>query len=260
MTETTRKLINPGRLIVMGRTPEGRNFVSYGIFGNHPFLRNTTLNYEPCLDDVLVGRVGVANKIFDEISQDDFSNLVYDCIFVLKSGALVVGNGRQTGDIYRELRKNKDIKDVLHNASNKQGLPYDYTSNDEGHTKHFLASRISGIVSGDYAGFGNLFYHTGEKNFDFGYNYIELKSGRASLLPVYSLVNGGIGPIFTGPPRSLNLIHNSAEGINDFFFKVFEPPNWSADWNNDLRIGFASVVHGPNTDSQPDVAVLEREY
>jgi hypothetical protein len=124
--EYLRERSYPGRGIMLGRTPSGKQVCAYFIMGRSTNSRNRI--FEPTED-------GIRTRAFDESKMTDPSLIIYHPIRVFE-GTKIVTNGDQTDTIRDHMQEGHCYRHGLHTREFEPDEP-NYTP------------RISGVVAPD---------------------------------------------------------------------------------------------------------------
>lgn len=112
--EGIRRNSYPGRGIVLGLTPNGRNYVHvYWIMGRSENSRNRLFSREGDF---------IKTKAFDEAKMKDPSLIIYYPVKSL-NGRHIVSNGDQTDTIYDYIKEGKTFEDALNTREYEPDYP-----------------------------------------------------------------------------------------------------------------------------------------
>ena len=197
----------PGRGIVIGLTPDGRNYVQiYWIMGRSENSRNRIFEAEGS---------SVKTKAFDVSKLEDPSLIIYYPIKVVNEYH-IVSNGDQTDTIYEYIKNGKTFEEALATREFEPDSP-NYTP------------RISGYVNcnTEKSSYGLSILKTIENNKEFCqrnyFYYNDFIRGFGHCIHTYS-EDGNPIPSFTGEPFLVNL-HNGIKDNAEYFWKLLNEEN-----------------------------------
>lgn len=197
------KILNnkyPGRGIVIGMTPDGKNYVQvYWIMGRSKNSRNRIFEIEGS---------SVNTKAFDDKKLEDPSLIIYYPIKVVKDYH-IVGNGDQTNTIYEYIKNEKTFEEALNTREFEPDSP-NYTP------------RISGFI--DYnlekASYGMSILKSINNNKEFCqrsfFYYNNFIKGFGHCIHTYN-EDGSPIPSFNGEPFIVKLSNNIKENTMYFW-------------------------------------------
>ncbi len=219
----------PGRVIIIGKNPGGDDVIMYAITGRSPSSQARRLEIDEENKNIFV-------KPTDEeilkTGQPDL--LVYSAI--MYANGVVVGNGKQTGDINNCIDREKAPVDVLLNGQ----LSWDYEPDKPNYTP-----RISGCITNKGAALsitkraedGAVIKH---------YFDIPMVPGKGKMIATYTGVNEKPLPSYTGEPIDVEITSSNADACVDVMYKAVGP----AEGQPDFRVVTACIY----TDAEGNVA------
>ncbi len=188
----------PGRGIIIGMTPDGKNAVmAYFIMGRSENSRNRIFAEE--------GK-GIRTEAFDPDKLEDPSLIIYSPVRVLDTTTIVT-NGDQTDTIYDHLKEGKTFEEALYTREFEPDAP-NYTP------------RISGIITKEDEGFSYKLSILKSANGDpsscerFIYGYKTPVAGKGHFIHTY-MRDGDPLPSFEGEPVELIIPEDIDEFTNN---------------------------------------------
>ncbi|NLL46291.1 MAG: inosine monophosphate cyclohydrolase [Clostridiales bacterium] len=176
--------IYPGRGIIFGKSPDGRNAVTaYFIMGRSENSRNRIFKRN---------NGGIKTEAYDPSKLTDPSLIIYSPVRIYED-ATIVTNGDQTDTIYEFLKSGKSFEDALRTRCFEPDAPN-------------FTPRISGLVSVSGSSFSYklsiLKSDRGNENqcLRFFYEYDNPINGEGHIIHTYDR-DGDPLPSFTGEPR-----------------------------------------------------------
>lgn len=206
----------PGRLIILGMTPNKRKIVIYGITGRSESSRARRLDY-----DKTSGVISVNPTDQEALKKGNPDLLIYPCIMIHNNN-VAVSNGNQTKDIFNESKKHLQSILILNNALDR----WSYEPDEPNFTP-----RISGIATNKDSALAII-----RRNFDGkpikDYFYISLFPGAGKLITTYNGINVNPLPSFEGEPLDVEIKSNSITDITRAVYDALNP---------DFRVSVAGV-------------------
>ncbi len=228
--ETLSTMEYPGRVIIIGKSPNGNDVIMYAITGRSPSSQARRLEIDDVNRNIFV-------KPTDEetLKTGQPELLVYSAI--MYSNGVVVGNGKQTEDIHTCIDKEKVPVDVLLNGQ----LNWDYEPDEPNYTP-----RISGCITDKGAALsvtkraedGAVIKH---------YFDIPMIPGKGKMIATYTGVNEKPLPSFVGEPIDVEITANNVEDCVEAMYEALSP----AEGAPDFRVVAASAY----IDAEGNVAV-----
>ena len=211
--EELRKMEYPGRVIIIGKSPQGDDVVMYAITGRSPSSQARRLEIDEENKNVFV-------KPTDEetLKTGQPELLVYSAIMYDKG--MVVGNGKQTEDINACMDKEKLPVEVLLDGQRK----WDYEPDEPNYTP-----RISGCITNRGAALsvtkraedGAVIKH---------YFDIPMISGKGKMIATYTGVNEKPLPSFTGEPIDVEITSANADECVEAMYEMLGPQEEQPDF------------------------------
>jgi len=195
----------PGRGIVIGKTPDDKNFVQiYWIMGRSQNSKNRIFESDGTF---------VRTKAFDESKLEDPSLIIYYPIKDYKEYHIVT-NGDQTDTIYNYLEKGKSFEKALETRCYEPDPPN-------------FTPRISGLIDMEKKEYKLSILKTVDNNKKYEakmfYNYSNFILGIGHCITTY-IGDGEILPSFMGEPYKVELFDN-IEKTADIFWNYLNKDN-----------------------------------
>lgn len=218
--EALRTMEYPGRVIIIGKSPQGDDVIMYAITGRSPSSQARRLEIDEENKNVFV-------KPTDEetlkTGQPDL--LVYSAI--MYGNGVVVGNGKQTEDIRSCIDREKEPVEVLFNGQ----ISWDYEPDEPNYTP-----RISGCITNKGAALsitkraedGAVIKH---------YFDVPMIPGKGKMIATYTGVNEKPLPSFYGEPIDVEISGSTVGECVDAMYDALCP----AEGEPDFRVVAASV-------------------
>jgi len=227
----------PGRLIVMGVTPEGgKAAVVYAITGRSPSSQARKL----ILRD---GGIWVRPTDKDILKKGNIDLLVYPAVLFGQAG-IAVSNGKQTADIRDALVEGGAPVAILSKAL----AAWDYEPDAPIYTP-----RISGCLLRGGAGLSVVRRGPSGETLR---NYFEfpLREGEGRLVSTYQGPNRDPLPSFEGEPRRVGVGGETAREMSDAVYQDLAP----ARPEKDFRVAVACVFFSLSDPENRDVHIINR--
>jgi len=209
----------PGRVIIIGKSPAGKNVVMYAITGRSPSSQARRLVIDGEAQQVLVTPTDE-----ETLKTGNPDLLVYPAIMC--GSGIAVSNGKQTVDIFNHLSKDRAATAVLTEAL----AGWEYEPDAPNYTP-----RISGCITSG-AGMGIL-KRDGDGSVAAACCELSLTPGRGRLIATYSGANENPLPSFAGEPREVDIPWPTAEDAVQAFYDALGP----APGNPDFRVAAACL-------------------
>ncbi len=218
--ETLSGMEYPGRVIIIGKSPQGDDVIMYAITGRSPSSQARRLEIDEENKNVFV-------KPTDEevlkTGQPDL--LVYSAI--MYGNGVVVGNGKQTTNIRSCIDREKEPVEVLLNGQRS----WDYEPDKPNYTP-----RISGCITDKGAALsvtkraedGAVIKH---------YFDIPMIPGKGKMIATYTGVNEKPLPSFSGEPIDVEIPGGTAQECVTAMYDALGP----VEGQPDFRVVAASV-------------------
>ena len=197
----------PGRGIILGKTPDGKNAViAYFIMGRSVNSRNRV--FEATAD-------GIRTKAFDESKLSDPHLIIYSPVRVLGNKTIVT-NGDQTDTIYDRMDRQETFEQSLRTREYEDDAP-NYTP------------RISGIVhmEGDSFNYAMSILKSADGNPDsvhrFTFSYNNPLCGEGHFIHTY-MGDGNPLPSFEGEPEKIATV-DDIDAFTDMLWNSLNEDN-----------------------------------
>jgi IMP cyclohydrolase len=211
--EALRNMEYPGRVIIIGKNLQGYDVAMYAITGRSPSSQARRLE---------IDREG--RKVFVKPTDEETLKtgqpelLVYSAILYDKG--MVVGNGKQTGDINANMDRERLPIEVLLEGQRS----WDYEPDEPNFTP-----RISGCITGKGAALsvtkraedGSVIKH---------YFDIPMMPGKGKMIATYTGINDKPLPSFTGEPIDVEITSASADECVETMYEALGPAGGQPDF------------------------------
>jgi len=214
----------PGRIIIIGSSPEGDDAVMYAITGRSPSSQARRIVVDDKRKRLLV-------EPTDEktLKTGNLDLLIYPAI-VIGSG-IAVSNGKQTADIPQQVNDGAKPKVILENALRT----WEYEPDEPNYTP-----RISGFIFKDAA--LSIIRRSPDGSVERIYFEVPRQNGGGMLIATYTGVNINPLPSFQDKPIEVDIPYRSAEEATDALYSALGPASGMADF----RVAAASVYRDKN--------------
>ena len=218
--EKLSKMEYPGRIIIIGKSPQGDDVVMYAITGRSPSSQARRLEIDKENKKVFV-------KPTDEetLKTGQPELLVYSAI--MYDRGMVVGNGKQTEDINACMDREKEPAEVLLNGQRK----WDYEPDEPNYTP-----RISGCIT-DKGSALSVIKRAEDGAVIKHYFDIPMIPGKGKMIATYTGVNEKPLPSFSGEPIDVDITSTSADDCVDTMYEALG----SQEGQPDFRVVAAST-------------------
>lgn len=203
----------PGRVIIIGRSPQGDDVVMYAITGRSPSSQARRLEIDKEIKKIFV-------KPTDEetLKTGQPELLIYSAI--MYDRGMVVGNGKQTEDINSCMDADKLPAEVLLNGQKN----WDYEPDEPNYTP-----RISGCITGTGAALSVI------KRAEDGavikhYFDIPLIPGKGKMIATYTGINEKPLPSFSGEPIDVEITSLTADACVETMYEALGPEEGQPDF------------------------------
>lgn len=213
--QALRDMAFPGRVILLGKNPNGLRFVLYGLARREASGRTRRLVSAG-------GRINV-------VSTEDGS-VLYAAIIC--GDGIAVGNGEHTTRIHERLAKAGQPLDVL-----EQALRNIFYKFSKGTGQASWIPRIGGCVRGNEAAL-SIAYVEADGNPKQAYRRVHLEPGMGAFITSYAVSGEGRGEAFKEPLQGVSMPWHSIESALDALYQALGPV---AD-GPDFRVGVAGVA------------------
>jgi IMP cyclohydrolase len=213
------KMVYPGRVIIIGKSPEGDNVVMYAITGRSPSSQARKLEIDGSKKTIFV-------KPTDEetLKTGNPDLLVYPAVICCKG--IAVSNGKHTEDIFNNIGSNSNPTEILI----KSLSAWEYEPDAPNYTP-----RISGCIT---KGAGlSVIKRAEDGSVIRNFFEIPLVPGRGKMITTYSGVNENPLPSFFGEPLDVGLPWSNAGDAVNALYEALGPGNGETDF----RVAAASV-------------------
>ena len=217
--ENLKKMVYPGRVIIIGKNPRGESVVMYAITGRSPSSQARKLEI-----DEAEKKIYVTPTDEDTLKTGNPDLLVYPAVICGKG--IAVSNGKQTEDVFKSLETGANPVEILF----KSLRVWEYEPDEPNYTP-----RISGCVA-DGAGL-SLLKRAEDGSVIRNYFEIPMIPGRGKMVATYTGVNRNPLPSFSGKPRDVDMPWSSVEDAVDAMYEALGP----ATGQPDFRVTAASV-------------------
>lgn len=221
--QALREMEFPGRIILIGKSPNGLRFVLYGLARREAAGRNRRLEIDG-------DRINV-------VSSEDGS-ILYAAI--IGGDGIAVGNGEHTTRIHVWLAKASDPVDVLEKAL--RNVFYRFS---KGTGQASWIPKIGGCVRGNEAAF-SIAYVEADGNPKQAYHRLGLEPGRGAFITTYAVSGKAHAEAFKEPPRGISVPWATLESAVEALYQALGPVAGGPDY----RVGVAGVVTNENGDSE----------
>ncbi len=227
----------PGRLLSIGLSPSGREFVIvYAITGRSPSSQARCLVHDG-------GGVWVRPTDEDVLKQGQVDLLVYPSLLYGTSG-LAVSNGKQTPDIRNALDKDRDPVAVLSRALRTWDFEPDAP---------IFTPRISGCASAGQAAL-SVIRRGPEGETRRSFFEVPLHPGQGHFVSTYLGPNADPLPCFEGEPRRLSLPSRGPREAAEHIYTDLGPQ----PGGRDLRVAVACVFASVADPAIVDIHIINR--
>jgi len=213
----------PGRVIIIGKTPQGHSVVMYAITGRSPSSQARNL-----IADESKKLIYVRPTDEDILKTGNPDLLVYPAITF--GNGIAVSNGKHTEDITNNLDQTAHPVDVLLKALNH----WEYEPDDPNFTP-----RISGCVSLSAA--LNIIKRAEDGSAMRSFFEFSLIPGSGKMIATYTGANENPLPSFSGEPQNISIPWPTAEDSVTALYENLGPEGNAPDF----RVAAASVVMDP---------------
>ncbi len=216
-------MVYPGRVIIIGKNPEGRDVVMYAITGRSPSSQARKLEISNADKQIFV-------KPTDEetLKKGNPDLLVYPAIIC--GNAVAVSNGKQTENVFKGMDKGLNAIEIL----SKSLSCWEYEPDEPNYTP-----RISGCVANvsalsilKRAADGSVMRHFFE---------IPMIAGRGKLIATYTGVNQNPLPSFEGEPVDVEIPWLTADEAVGAFYELLGPEKSEPDFRVSAAVVFGTT-------------------
>ena len=218
--QALRTMEYPGRVIIIGRNPDGSDVVMYAITGRSPSSQARRLEI-----DEQKKRVYVKPTDEETLKTGQPDLLVYPAIIC--GDGIVVGNGKQTDDISAAISASRDPAVVLAEGQTK----WEYEPDEPNYTP-----RISGCISAGSA--LSILKRADDGSVIRNYLGIPMIPGKGKLIATYTGVNEKPLPSFVGEPQDVEVTWATAAERAEAMYEALGP----AEGQPDFRVSTACAL------------------
>ena len=211
--EKLSKMEYPGRVIIIGKSPQGDDVVMYAITGRSPSSQARRLEIDGENKNIFV-------KPTDEetLKTGQPELLVYSAIMYGKG--IVVGNGKQTEDINTCMDREKEPVEVLLEGQRN----WDYEPDEPNYTP-----RISGCITDKGAAL-SVTKRAEDSAVIKHYFDIPLIPGKGKMIATYTGVNEKPLPSFSGEPIDVEITSTSTDECVETMYEALGPEEGQPDF------------------------------
>ncbi len=217
--ENIKKMVYPGRVVIIGKSMQMENIVMYAITGRSPSSQARRLEIDEEEKIIFV-------KPTDEetLKTGNPDLLVYPA--VICGDGIAVSNGKQTVDVFKNLVKDAHPVEVLIKALRD----WEYEPDEPNYTP-----RISGCITN---GLGlNILKRAKDGSVMRSFFEPPSVAGKGKMIATYTGVNVNPLPSFCGEPQDVELPWVNAREAVDALFEALEPQPGEPDF----RVAAAAV-------------------
>lgn len=224
--QALREMEFPGRVILIGKSPNGLPFVLYGLARREATGRNR--------------RLQIAGDRINVISSKDGS-VLYAAIIC--GDGIAVGNGEHTTRIHDWLGRASNPVAVLEKAL--RNVFYTFS---KGTGQASWIPKISGCVRGPNAAL-SIAYVEADGNPKQAYHPIGLEPGRGAFITTYAVSGKTHAVVFKEPPRDVSVPWATLEAATEALYQALGPVAGGPDY----RVGVAGVLTNESGDFEMQV-------
>ena len=223
--EILQKMVYPGRVIIVGKSPAGENVIIYAITGRSPSSQARKLETDDAEKTVFV-------KPTDEetLKTGNPDLLVYPA--VICGNGIAVSNGKHTEDIFTNLHNNGNPLEVLIKAL----AEWKYEPDEPNYTP-----RISACITDRGAGL-SLIKRAEDGTAVRSYFEIPATPGKGKMIATYTGVNENPLPSFTGEPQDIKLPWQKPEDAANAIYDAMGPKAGEPDFRVAAAAVFSSAA------------------
>jgi IMP cyclohydrolase len=228
----------PGRFIVLGEDPSGKNVVAaYGICGRSPSSRARKLERE---GDAIWA------KPTDEavMKRGNRDLLLYPAIYL--SEGVAVSNGQQTADIKAFLAKSQSPAEILASAL---GI-WNYEPDSPNFTP-----RIAGCIAAQKTAALGIIRRAPDGSSERKIFEFPLMAAQGKMIATYEGEDKDPLPSFRGEPLDIRLEKNNPRDMAETIFKALEPKPGKKDY----RVSVACVFSANLSQDEYEIFIINRQ-
>jgi len=227
----------PGRVIILGRSKNGKAVIVYAITGRSPSSQARKLEWSE--DGIWVLPTDEAT-----LKKGNIDLLVYPAMLYSPDG-VAVSNGKQTADVGRALKKASNPLSVL-SASLKT---WEYEPDAP-----IFTPRISGCVLPGQKAALNIIKRGARGASVRGSFEVKLLPGKGKMISTYNGVNKDPLRSFTGEPLNVNIDGADAARTAEAAYESLKPSGAGPDF----RVAVACLYAGDIAGNQYEVFIINR--
>ena len=221
--QSLKKMVYPGRCIIIGKSPGGCAVVMYAITGRSPSSQARKLEIDEGAQKIFVRPTDE-----DTLKTGNPDLLVYPAI-ICGSG-IAVSNGKQTEDVFKFLGSAASPAEILL----KSQRSWEYEPDAPNFTP-----RISGCIAGG-AGLSVL-KRAADGSVLRNFFEIPLIPGKGKMIATYTGANENPLPSFSGEPLDIDLPWASAEEAAQALYEALGPEPGGTDFRVAAACAFADA-------------------
>ncbi|MBN2052678.1 hypothetical protein JW756_04195 [Candidatus Woesearchaeota archaeon] len=220
--ETLANMEYPGRVIILGMSPQEETVVLYAITGRSLPSQARRMEVDRVTDFI---HVNVTDPELLKKGNPDL--LIYPAIYL--SQAIVVSNGKQTLDIKRCLETHSIPTSILMRAL----VNWKYEPDEPNYTP-----RISGVAN-CRGGALSIIKRASDGSVNHNYFEVPYKPGTGRMISTYTGQNIDPIPSFKGEPFEVNILWNDVLSAVNAVYDALAPNNGKPDF----RVSVAGVYY-----------------
>ena len=219
--ETLSRMEYAGRVIIIGKSPNGSSIVMYAITGRSPSSQARRLVIDEKNKSVFVKPTDEEALKTGQVDLLVYSSLMY------KNG-ITVSNGKQTNDIAENLSLDMEPVEVLLKGLKK----WDYEPDEPNYTP-----RISGCITSKGAALSVVKRAPHGKPLKYYFD-VPLIEAKGKLIATYTGANEKPIPSFVGEPLDVELPHSSAGECAEAMYQALGPKGDKPDYRVSCAVAF----------------------
>jgi IMP cyclohydrolase len=214
-----KKMVYPGRVIIIGKNPKGQNVIMYAITGRSPSSQARKLEV-----DEAGKKISVKPTDEETLKTGNPDLLVYPAIMC--GDGIAVSNGKQTEDVFKNLDTSANPIEILIRSLSA----WEYEPDEPNYTP-----RINGCIANG-AGL-SILKRAEDGSVIRNYFEIPMIPGKGKMIATYTGINQNPLPSFAGEPQDVGLPWSSVEDAVDAVYEALGPEAGQPDF----RVTAASV-------------------
>ncbi len=236
--EIVKKLVYPGRLIIIGTAPAGQRVVLYSITGRSPSSQARRLEI-----DEPAGRIFVKPTDEQTLKTGNPDLLVYPAIIWDSQRGVAVSNGKQTGDVADKITPDGDAISLLVESLRS----WEYEPDDPNFTP-----RISGNIVKSRAAALSVLKRAADGSVQRNFFSVPSIPGKGGLIATYTGENVNPLPSFFGEAKEIDIPWATADEAASALYDALGPQAGS----DDFRVAAAALYY--TADGQATASVKNR--